>query len=44
MYSQSFLTTSVLGIGPAPTTASSSEERLSGFDKAEFIAIIVFIS
>ena len=36
MYSQSFLTTSVLGIGPLPMTASSSGERLSGFDNAEF--------
>lgn len=36
MYAQSFLTTSDLGIGPFPTTASKSAESLSGFMKAEF--------
>src|SRR3989344_7439607 len=40
MYTQSCLTTSVLGSGPFPTTASSSAERLRGFDRAEFIAIM----
>lgn len=44
MYSQSFLTTWDLGIGPLPTTASSSEERFSGFNKAGLAFLTIYKS
>jgi len=36
IYAQSFFTTSDLGIGPFPTTASKSADNFNGFMKAEF--------
>src|SRR3989344_4192931 len=43
MYTQSFLTTSERGIGPAPTTAARSSLTLRGFINAEFSFAILFI-